>query len=76
MSTTKALETYSSFGQSVFGKARWFHERSWLWYGRAKYPSQNVKKTLVDIIQKSKPGLTSDTAREEPFISPEHRSRT
>jgi len=80
MSVDDALAQYAEFGNSVFGKARWWHERSKLWYPRAKYPSRKVRAAIQRIIferlRDANPEVDLDNAIREPFKYREDRTRT
>ncbi|RGP60191.1 calcium-independent phospholipase a2-gamma [Fusarium sporotrichioides] len=53
LSVDQALDTYKSFGNAVFGKPRWFHERSILWYPRAKFSCRKTRAAFQDAIIKA-----------------------
>ncbi|KAI1802871.1 FabD/lysophospholipase-like protein [Daldinia bambusicola] len=80
MTVDEALEQYESFGKSVFGKARRWHERSIIAFPRAKYSSKKVMSAFQNIIQKSmgKDGhtLLPYEAEMELFQYNENRTRT
>ncbi|KAI0106932.1 FabD/lysophospholipase-like protein [Daldinia grandis] len=50
MPVDEALRQYKMFGDNVFGKARWWHARSGLWFPRAKYPSKKARNAFKQII--------------------------
>ncbi|KAK0729536.1 acyl transferase/acyl hydrolase/lysophospholipase [Lasiosphaeris hirsuta] len=80
MSVDDALAQYAEFGNEVFGKARWWHERSMLWYPRAKYPSRKARAAIQRIIyerlSEDDPDIGLERAIREPFKSREDRTRT
>ncbi|EKJ69740.1 hypothetical protein FPSE_10056 [Fusarium pseudograminearum CS3096] len=52
-SVDEALDTYKSFGNAVFGKPRWFHVRSILWYPRTKFSCRKTREAFQDAIKKA-----------------------
>ncbi|KAK4207027.1 calcium-independent phospholipase A2-gamma [Rhypophila decipiens] len=84
MSVDDALAQYTQFGNEVFGKARWWHERSILWYPRAKYPSRKVraafKRIIMEQLERMEDGNSEagseERASREPFKYREDRTRT
>ncbi|KAI0384264.1 acyl transferase/acyl hydrolase/lysophospholipase [Hypomontagnella monticulosa] len=52
MTVEEALSQYKEFGNAVFGKARWWNERSLppLWFPRAKYASKKARAAFKKII--------------------------
>ena len=76
----EALAQYTEFGNRVFGKARWWHERSILWYPRAKYPTRKVRAAIQRIIferlKQVNPEIGPESAVREPFQYREDRTRT
>lgn len=73
MSADEALNAYTRFGQSVFGNARWWNERSLLYFPRAKYPSRKIRGAITEVIyeklKEDNPKTTPYQAKEEPFSS-------
>lgn len=71
MSVREALAAYEHFGNSVFAHGRWFHERTLLYLGRAKYSTRLVRRTLLEIIQEAmkkfhlKPVIAIDAENEK-----------
>ncbi|KAM0491744.1 hypothetical protein ACHAP8_010373 [Fusarium lateritium] len=53
LSVDEALDTYKSFGNAVFGRPRWFHERSLLWYPRAKFSCRKTRAAFQEAIIKA-----------------------
>lgn len=84
MSTEDALEKYTAFGNAVFGQARRWHERSILWFPRAKFSSRKTRNAILTVIydrlKQQDPRLTDEKANEkakyEPFESPDYKTRT
>ena len=84
MSTDEALATYVAFGNAVFGKARWWHERSLLWLPRAKYPSRKIRQAILTVIssrlKQQDPEMSDEKAdrraSRELFESPDYKTRT
>jgi hypothetical protein len=80
MSIDEALGQYVEFGNGVFGKARWWHERSTLWYPRAKYPSRKARGAFQRIIhaklEQRDPSVTRYKAEAEPFGYKDESTRT
>jgi hypothetical protein len=80
MSVEEALANYLTFGRSVFGQARWWHERSILYFPRAKYPSRKIRGALVEVIynklKQNDDKMTPWRAKHEPFKSREDQTRT
>jgi hypothetical protein len=80
MSVDEALRQYTEFGNAVFGKARWWHERSIFYWPRAKYSTRRARGAIVDIIHNKL--VEKDTkatlwrARHEPFSSSPDQTRT
>lgn len=71
MSTTEAVSQYTRFGNTVFGKARWFHERSFLFFPRAKFATRKVEEAILDVINQKLKKHNSEVKawkpRQEPF---------
>lgn len=84
MSTDEALSKYVTFGNAVFGQARWWHERSILWFPRAKYPLRKIRSAILTIIyerlkqqdSKMTDQRAYEKAKSEPFESPDYKTRT
>ncbi|KAG8668259.1 hypothetical protein FPOAC1_007637 [Fusarium poae] len=87
LSVDEALDTYKAFGNAVFGKPRRFHERSILWWPRAKYSCRKTRAAFQDAIHKAlkrqHDGVPGDTAVRlpqnadtEPLKYREDRTRT
>lgn len=83
MSVDDALAQYTQFGNEVFGKARWWHERSILWYPRAKYPTRKVRAAFQRIIMERLETMegnsdagSEERASREPFQYRDDRTRT
>jgi hypothetical protein len=79
MSVDEALTKYVEFGTSVFGRARWFSERSVLYFPRAKYSSHRTMEAIVDVIhsklQEKDPESDRYTAAYERFSSGQDQTR-
>ncbi|KAF4342803.1 calcium-independent phospholipase A2-gamma [Fusarium beomiforme] len=79
MSVDQALDAYKDFGNAVFGKPRWFHERSILWYPRAKFSCRKTREAFQLIIyrclQRERECFPSE-ADTEPLKYREDRTRT
>ncbi|VUC32771.1 unnamed protein product [Clonostachys rosea] len=75
MSVDEALEQYEDFGNEVFGKARWWHERSLFWYPRAKYSSRKTREAFQKVVLKSLQ-QGEHSAVTESFEDREDRTRT
>ena len=80
MTVDEALSQYIVFGNDVFGQARWWHERSILYFPRAKYPSRKVRIAIIKAIhaklQQRNPDTTIYQAKHELFRSREDQTRT
>jgi hypothetical protein len=81
MSVEEAQQAYVTFGTSVFGRSRWFHERSVLFSPRSKYATQIIRKAIISVIRdklnedRTQP-LADYRIEHEPLESPEHMCRT
>lgn len=81
MSVEEAQQAYTVFGTSVFGRDRWFHERSLLFYPRSKYATRKVRKAILAVIRdklnkgKLQP-LVDYEIEHAPLASDEHMCRT
>jgi hypothetical protein len=79
MSVDQALDTYKAFGNAVFGKPRWFHERSFLWYPRAKFSCRKTRAVFQEVVyqtlRRERDCLPSE-AETEPLKYREDRTRT
>jgi hypothetical protein len=79
MSVAEAIQNHFEFGNSVFGRARWWHERSLLWAPRPKYPSRLARgafvKIICDKLQQRNPDIGPAQAKIEPFRSRDDRTR-
>ncbi|KAF4461326.1 Calcium-independent phospholipase A2-gamma [Fusarium albosuccineum] len=53
MSVDEALDEYTKFGNAVFGKPRWFHERSVMWYPRAKFSCRKTREAFKMVVYRS-----------------------
>src|SRR3954447_21267288 len=81
MSVEEAQQAYITFGTSVFGRSRWFHERSVLFFPRSKYATRKVRQAILAVIRDK---LSKDPTQplvdyrieHEPLESPEHMCRT
>ncbi|KAF5563172.1 calcium-independent phospholipase A2-gamma [Fusarium napiforme] len=62
MSVDEALDTYKAFGNAVFGKPRWFHERSFLWYPRAKFSCRKTRAVFQEVVYQT---LRRDSLRQD-----------
>ncbi|KAJ3530581.1 hypothetical protein NM208_g9266 [Fusarium decemcellulare] len=85
MSVDEALDEYSEFGNAVFGKSRWFHERSLLWYPRAKFSCRKTREAFQGVVlrnlRRERGHASSNTAEiadaiNEPLKYREDRTRT
>jgi hypothetical protein len=81
MSVEEAQQAYITFGTSVFGHGRWFHERSILFFPRSKYSRRKVKRAILTVIRdKLNQGRTQPLVdyiiEHEPLESAEHMCRT
>ncbi|KAM0199319.1 hypothetical protein ACHAPQ_011244 [Fusarium lateritium] len=79
MSVDQALDTYKAFGNAVFGKPRWFHERSFLWYPRAKFSCRTTRAAFQDVIYQTlrrERDCFPSEAEIEPLKYREDRTRT
>ncbi|KAF5648464.1 calcium-independent phospholipase A2-gamma [Fusarium tjaetaba] len=61
MSVDEALDTYKAFGNAVCGKPRWFHERSFLWYPRAKFSYRKTQAVFQEVVYQT---LRRDSLRQ------------
>lgn len=79
LSVDQALDTYKAFGNAVFGKPRWFHERSFLWYPRAKFSCRKTRAAFQEVVyqtlRKERDCFPSE-AETEPLKYREDRTRT
>lgn len=81
MSVEEAQQAYVTFGTSVFGHSRWFHERSVLFFPRSKYATRKLRKAILAVIReklnkdRTQP-LVDYKIEHEPLESPEHMCRT
>ncbi|CAM1502760.1 Fc.00g075360.m01.CDS01 [Cosmosporella sp. VM-42] len=80
MSVDDALKEYAVFGNAVFGKPRWFHERWLLFFPRPKFSTQRARAAFQNVVFKrllrdshELPGIQASV---EPFKSREERTRT
>ncbi|KAH8894138.1 FabD/lysophospholipase-like protein [Thozetella sp. PMI_491] len=80
MTVDEALEKYTEFGNAVFGRVRWFHERSALWWPRAKFASRKTRaafqKIVFDKLHDDTTNLTKEESERAPFVYREDRTRT
>lgn len=84
MTVDEALDQYAEFGNEVFGKPRWFHERSLLWYPRAKFSCRKTRDAFKSVVYRSiisqrdniQDWEASAAASAEPFKCREDRTRT
>ncbi|KAH6970848.1 acyl transferase/acyl hydrolase/lysophospholipase [Ilyonectria sp. MPI-CAGE-AT-0026] len=84
MTVDEALDQYAEFGNKVFGKPRWFHERSLLWYPRAKFSCRKTRDAFKSVVYRSivsqrdniQDYEASAAASAEPFKYREDRTRT
>ena len=81
MSVEEGLQAFISFGTSVFGHSRWFHERSVLFLPRSKYATRRVRRAILTVIRdklnKSRHQPLVDYRIEtEPLESPDYMCRT
>ncbi|KAK2780857.1 hypothetical protein FQN53_000924 [Emmonsiellopsis sp. PD_33] len=80
MTVDEALDHYRTFGNQVFGKARWWHERSILYCPRAKFSSKRariaIKKVILAKLQQDNPKADYLHAATEQFRSPSDQTRT
>jgi hypothetical protein len=81
MSVEEAKQAYITFGTTVFGRGRWFHERSILFFPRSKYSRRKVKRAILTVIRdKLNQGRTQPLVdyiiEHEPLESAEHMCRT
>jgi hypothetical protein len=81
MSVEEAQQAYITFGTSVFGRGRWFHERSVLYFPRSKYATRKTRKAILAVIrEKLNRGRTEPLVdyeiEHEPLKSPEDMCRT
>ncbi|KAF4458112.1 Calcium-independent phospholipase A2-gamma [Fusarium austroafricanum] len=53
MSVDQAMDAYKDFGNAVFGKPRWFHERSILYYPRAKFSCRKTREAFQMVVLQS-----------------------
>lgn len=81
MSVEEAQQAYVTFGTSVFGRSRWFHERSVLFFPRSKYATRKARKAILAVIReklnrdRTQP-LVDYRIEHEPLESPEDMCRT
>ncbi|KAF5010853.1 hypothetical protein FDECE_3026 [Fusarium decemcellulare] len=80
MSVDDALDEYTEFGNAVFGKPRWFHERSGFWYPRAKFSCRKTgeafKMVVYRSLQRERGCLGVHEVENEQFKYREDRTRT
>lgn len=80
MTVNDALRQYKEFGNEIFGKARWWNERSLFWFPRAKYSSTKTRTIFPQIISEKmiRDGLKISEyyMSIEPFMYDEDRTRT
>ncbi|EXM15503.1 hypothetical protein FoTM2_016595 [Fusarium oxysporum f. sp. vasinfectum] len=79
MSVDQALDTYKAFGNAVFGKPRWFHERSFLWYPRAKFSCRKTRAAFQEVVYQTlrrERDCFPSEAETEPLKYREDRTRT
>jgi hypothetical protein len=81
MSVDEALSQYTEFGNAVFGQPRWWHERSALFFPRAKYPVRKVRGAVLKVIhdkllQKDSATTAWQATYDERFSSQEDQTRT
>ena len=77
MSVDEALESFRSFGNLVFAKERLFHERTLLYFPRAKYSTKRVRKAFLGIIRESmnkhrREEVENYQIETEPFAMPKY----
>ncbi|KAI0126158.1 acyl transferase/acyl hydrolase/lysophospholipase [Xylariales sp. AK1849] len=80
MGVGEALDTYTEFGNAVFGKPRRWHELSITWYPRAKYASAKTRaafrKIVVEKGTRGKDVEDTQAQTDEPFRYRDDRTRT
>ncbi|KAI1774593.1 acyl transferase/acyl hydrolase/lysophospholipase [Hypoxylon cercidicola] len=77
MSVDEALKQYTVFGNEIFGRPRWWHERTVpLWYPRAKYSTRKTREAFKKIIKDSLKMGNNGQPDVEPFKYREDRTRT
>ncbi|CAG9997027.1 unnamed protein product [Clonostachys byssicola] len=75
MSVDQALDQYKAFGNDIFGKPRWWHERSLFWFPRAKYSSRKTREAFQKVVlERLQQG--EHAAVTESFEDREDRTRT
>lgn len=72
MPVNRALDAYTTFGNKVFGKPRWFHERSLLYLPRPKYSTNRMERATKDIIR----DMSENNNGEELFKSDGYHCKT
>ncbi|KAK8062589.1 hypothetical protein PG997_014686 [Apiospora hydei] len=76
MSVRQALAAYTEFGNQVFGKSRYWHINSALWYPRSKYASSPMEKVFSELISRQLDIRDPGEATDETFESSEDQTRT
>ena len=76
MGIQAALSAYTEFGNEVFGKSRYWHINSALWYPRSKYASSPMEKVFLELISRHLGIRDPWEATIERLESPEDQTRT
>src|SRR3954464_12943864 len=81
MSVEECVQAYTTFATSVFGRSRWFHERSVLFLPRSKYATRKLRRAVLTVIRDKlnktgKQPLVDYRIEIEPLQSPDYMCRT
>lgn len=52
MSIDDCISEYETLGDRVFGRPRWFHIRSPMFYARDKYSTEALEDVLKDVVSR------------------------
>ena len=75
MNIDDCVSEYEKLGGEIFGRSRWFHVRSLLWFPRDKYNHRKVEKAVKEVVSEKIPKIAKFPGGEN-FGFDENRCRT